>query len=272
MVVPPRDGPALVKTILLIEDDPALLRLEQTILRDSGYTAESVGDAEQARVKVRATPYHGIVLDLSAAGADGYALAGEIGTAGANRHTPLILVGADEPDGRKRAFEAGAMAFLPRPFTAEAFRAVLHSVVSPAGPRPPGSPRAPSARGGHRAAPVAWSPPPPAVARAGPRAPAPAPAPASTPAPRAEDMIPVSYQGGPVYWCEPDAEGWRCGRCELGLIGAAEAGSTCSICQAAVLSVRGGSRGGLGWLVLLFVVLLLVLGWLVVDWPALIES
>ena len=80
-----------MKTILLIEDDPALLRLAQTILRDAGYTSDAAADGDQARTKLQATPYHGIVLDLTVPGGDGYSLAEQISGLGANRHTPLGL-------------------------------------------------------------------------------------------------------------------------------------------------------------------------------------
>src|SRR5262245_43099329 len=96
-----------VKTILLIEADPIVLRLEQQILRETGYAADWVSEGQQARAKLKATPYHGIVLDLGVPGGDGYALAEQLGDA--NRHTPLVIVGSDEPDTRKRAFEAGAL-------------------------------------------------------------------------------------------------------------------------------------------------------------------
>jgi len=240
-----------VKTILLIENDPAILRLEQQVLRDAGYAADPVGDGQQARTKLQATPYHGIVLDLTVAGSEGYTLAAQIGGLDANRHTPIIILGSDEPDGRRRAFDAGAMAFLPKPFTAEAFRAVIHSVISPS------EPSAPAARGV-------------AIGRGSrPFAPAPATVSAAEPeeeAAPAEGSIPVSFQGGPVYWCPPNAEGtWRCGRCELGVIKAAEVGSSCGICQAAVVQLQEGSRSGIGWLIV-FIALGLLIGWAVLEW------
>jgi CheY-like chemotaxis protein len=240
-----------VKTILLIENDPAILRLEQQVLRDAGYAADPVGDGQQARTKAKATAYHGIVLDLTVAGSEGYDLAAQIGGLDANRHTPLIILGSDEPDGRRRAFDAGAMAFLPKPFTAEAFRAVIHSVISPAGPR---APAGPGVGIGRVSRPVA---PAPALA---------SPAEAELDAEPAEGSIPVSFQGGPVYWCPPNGEGaWRCGRCELGVIGAAEVGASCGICQAAVVALREGSRSGIGWLIV-FIALGLLIGWAVLEW------
>jgi CheY-like chemotaxis protein len=240
-----------VKTILLIENDPAILRLEQQVLRDAGYAADPAGDGQQARTKAKATPYHGIVLDLTVAGSEGYSLAAQIGGLDANRHTPLIILGSDEPDGRRRAFDAGAMAFLPKPFTAEAFRAVIHSVISPTGPRAPAGPGVAIGRGSR------------------PVAPAPAASPPAAVEPDAEPVdgsIPVSFQGGPVYWCPPNGEGaWRCGRCELGVIGAAEVGASCGICQAAVVQLREGSRSGVGWLIVV-IALGLLIGWAVLEW------
>ena len=241
-----------MKTILLIENDPGILRLEQQVLRDAGYAVDPAGELQQARTKATATPYHGIVLDLAVAGREGYQLAAQIGGLEANRYTPLIILGSDEPDGRRRAFDAGAMAFLPKPFTAEAFRAVIHSVISPTGPR---APAAPSVAIGRASLPAA--PAPAAVA---------SPGEPEVGADPVEGSIPVSFQGGPVYWCPPNGEGaWRCGRCELGVIRAAEVGASCGICQAAVVALREGSRSGIGWLIV-FIALGLLLGWAVLEW------
>jgi len=263
-------GPGSVKTVLVIEDDPTLLRLAETILRDAGYAADSVADPQEAREKAKTVPYSGIVFDVTVAGSEGYTTAAQIGGADANRHTPFIVVGSDEPDARKRAFDAGAVAFISKPFTAEGFRSAIFSVLSPAGPPLPGPPRRAS-RPAPARVPLAPPPIPPRQARA-PLAPpsvAPAPAPAArsaapAPRPRAEairtdDAIPVSFQGGPVYWCEPDAEGgWRCGRCETGLLASGQIGGRCSTCQAEVvtLSERSSGSGG-GWLIVL---VLLALG------------
>src|SRR5262249_12272707 len=184
-----------------------------------------------------------------------------------NRHTPLIILGSDEPKGRQRAFDAGALAFLPKPFTAEAFRSVIHSVISPAGPGPVGGPRLPA---GQRAAPVRRPGPglavPAAPARVVPPSPELDEAEPEAAAPMAEGSLPVSYQGGPVYWCPPTADGWRCGRCELGLIGSPAVGATCSVCQAAVVAVQTASGGGgVVWLVLILVVGLIA-GWALLTW------
>ena len=246
-----------MKTILLIEHDAVLLRLEQTILRDAGYGADAAADADQARTKAKATPYHGIVLDLAVPGREGYALAAELTGLGANRDTPLIILGSDEPRARQRAFDAGALAFLPKPFTAEAFRSVIHTVVSPAGPHPPAGPRV--------GRPAAWGAPAPAPVAPSPSEDTPE-WPGRDETPLAEGSLPVSFQGGPVYWCAPDPKGgWQCARCELGLIRAPEVGTTCSVCLAAVLPVRRRSSLGVGRLIALLLLGLLA-GWAALRW------
>lgn len=254
-----------MKTVLVIEDDAASLRVAQQVLRDAGYETDCIADAEEAAAKAKTTPYAGIMLDVTLAGADGYALAGRIAAADANRHTPMVILGSDEPASRKRAFDAGAMAFLPKPFTSEAFRSVLLSVVSPAGPRAPGAARLSSRPALAR---IALTPPVPA-----PLAPTPMPAPRAAPAARLEPAaaagaIPVSYQGGAVYWSEPDGDGgWRCGRCEVGNLAFDEPGSSCNVCQAQVVGLMESSRGGLGWLVVLIVLMLAGLGgWALFEW------
>jgi CheY-like chemotaxis protein len=258
-VAPFDRGPA--KTVLVIEDDPAITRLETDVLRDAGYGAESVADAQAAREKAKKVPYAGIVFDLGVPGSQGFVTAEEVSLLEANRHTPIIIVGSDEPDGRKRAFEVGAVAFMSKPFTSEAFRSVIYSVIGPAGPRAAAAPR-PAAR----PVPVRNSLelPPPRPAPADPAADLPLESPRTAPA---EHAIPVSFQGGQVYWCEPDSEGhWRCGRCETGTVAAAEPGARCSVCQAEVVLEPRASRSGLGWLIVLLVLAAAgVAGWLLLG-------
>jgi CheY-like chemotaxis protein len=255
-------SPGSVKTVLVVEDDPTLLRVQEGVLRDAGYAPDCLGDAQAAREKAMTVPYSGIVFDVTVPGSEGYQTAAQIGGADANRHTPLIIVGTDEPDARKRAFDAGAMAFISKPFTAEGFRSAIFSVLSPAGPRLPG-PSHPVSRAPSRA-PTVRIPltPPPAAPPGFERS---APIPDDEPAPparsgtiRTDDAIPVSFQGGPVYWCQPDAEGnWRCGRCETGVIASGQIGGRCSVCQAEVVTPEERSGSGGGWLIVL---ILLVLG------------
>ena len=78
------------------------------------------------------------------------------------------------------------------------------------------------------------------------------------------DVVVGSVTGG-QYLCdrEPDRSGWRCGRCERGILVAPQVGSRCPVCEAEVIATRGG-RSWLWFGVLVLVALLL--GWVVMTW------
>jgi len=147
------------------------------------------------------------------------------------------------PRARQRASEAGAAAFLNKPFTAEAFRTLIHSAISlPPPPSVASAPSAPPALGPPVPAPAARTPAPPAPAR-----PAPAPTPTWRRPQLAVGQIMVQAETGARYTCPPDpGGGWRCGRCEVGLItaehGVPAVGSRCTICQAEVVPMERGGR------------------------------
>jgi hypothetical protein len=73
----------------------------------------------------------------------------------------------------------------------------------------------------------------------------------------------VRSREGLTYACRFDAEtGWRCGRCEDGVIPNPQVGRTCPACAAEVIATRRGLGIGL----IVFVILTLVLGWVALTW------
>ncbi|MGH7318391.1 MAG: hypothetical protein ACRELA_02025 [Candidatus Rokuibacteriota bacterium] len=48
----------------------------------------------------------------------------------------------------------------------------------------------------------------------------------------------VRHPSGPRYACRRESSGWRCGRCEVGLISAPRIGSLCPVCRAEVVLVQ----------------------------------
>jgi hypothetical protein len=70
---------------------------------------------------------------------------------------------------------------------------------------------------------------------------------------------------GQRYSChrEPDRSGWRCGRCQQGILIAPRLGRRCLVCEAEVITVRS-HRGGVSFV--LMVLATLILGWLMLAW------
>jgi CheY-like chemotaxis protein len=213
--------------LLLVEDQEHILRLERMVLITDGFDVETASGGREALEKLKSTRYDGIVLDMLMPEVDGCEVVRQLQSIGLNRRTPVIMVTASlEPGMRQRAFQTGAVAFLNKPFTGEAFRSVIRSAI-----RPPEQPRVSSA-------PAAPPAPFPVTPTATPTWRRPRPA---------VGQVVVRAETGPAYSCPPDPQGgWRCGRCELGLITADQEvpaiGSRCTVCQAVVVQTGRGRR------------------------------
>jgi two-component system, chemotaxis family, chemotaxis protein CheY len=227
--------------LLLVEDQEHILRLERMVLITDGFDVETASGGREALRKLEGTRYDGLVLDMLMPDVDGCEVVRQVKSVGLNRQTPVIMVTASlEPGMRQRAFAAGAVAFINKPFTAQAFRSVIHSAI-----RPPQWPDVPTP-----AAPPGPAPPAPALPAAAPSIPIPV---SRTPTPSwrrprpAVGQVVVRAETGATYSCPPDPRGgWQCGRCELGLITAEQelplVGSRCSVCHAEVVQAQRGGR------------------------------
>jgi CheY-like chemotaxis protein len=213
--------------LLLVEDQEHVLRLERMVLITDGFDVETASGGREALQKLKSTRYDGIVLDILMPDIDGCEVVRQLKSIRLNSRTPVIMVTASlEPGTRQRAFEAGAVAFINKPFTAQAFRSVIHSAISP--------PQWPSV-----------SPTPAAPPAPFPVSPTPTPT-WRRPRPALGQVV-VRAETGETYSCPPHPQGgWRCGRCELGLITAEQevplVGSQCTVCHAQVVLTERGRR------------------------------
>ena len=119
------------RRVLVVDDDPAMVRLETGILIRAGFIVESVSTGEEAIEVLRRTAYDAVSLDIGLPGMDGFEVARQLrGHEGPNRHIPIIMVTAThEQQAVHRGFEVGAVMFLKKPFTAAALRSAVESVI-----------------------------------------------------------------------------------------------------------------------------------------------
>jgi CheY-like chemotaxis protein len=253
--------------LLVVEDQEHVLRLERMVLITDGFDVEIAAGGREALEKLKSTRYDGVVLDMLMPEVDGCEVARLLKSIGLNRRTPVIMVTASlEPGMRQRAFEAGAAAFLNKPFTAEGFRSAIRTTIAsrpdaaaPMRPPPAVAPPPPVRPTSTPTPPPVRSTPPPAPPPVRPTSTPtpppvrPTPPPTRTPGAgraKAPEVVVRSETGG-TYSCAPHPlGGWSCGRCELGLIITAHGdvpavGSRCSICHAEVVSA--GRKGGKRW-------------------------
>ena len=105
---PDRDPP----TILVIDDEPAILALVRDILEDEGYMVLVAGDGEQGLLHDQRTALDLILTDLMLPGLDGYALCRILRTEARTAQIPVIAMSAAYRPQAGVAFDA----ILAKPF------------------------------------------------------------------------------------------------------------------------------------------------------------
>lgn len=111
------------KRIMLVDDEPGLLRMLETILSQAGFTdVVSFGDPRAALAYCEGAsgwekPAHLLVLDVMMPGMDGFTLLSSIRKVGSYAKTPaMFLTAKDEPNDRLSGLGLGADDYIPKPF------------------------------------------------------------------------------------------------------------------------------------------------------------
>jgi two-component system KDP operon response regulator KdpE len=103
-------------TILLVDDEPTILRGLQVSLESQGYTVAGVTTGEQAVARTAATPPDLVLLDLGLPGIDGVEVLKRIRTFAPT--LPIVVVSAHGDDATKvRALDFGADDYVSKPFS-----------------------------------------------------------------------------------------------------------------------------------------------------------
>ncbi|MBS1090912.1 response regulator transcription factor [Gluconobacter sp. Dm-74] len=101
--------------ILVVDDDPRLLRLLQRYLSENGYRVSTALDALAARDVLQRIQPDALVLDVTMPGEDGLSLTNSLRKDGLS--LPILLLTArGEPADRIGGLEAGADDYLGKPF------------------------------------------------------------------------------------------------------------------------------------------------------------
>ncbi len=106
--------------ILIVDDKPANLRLLSNMLTEEGYKVRSVVSGQMALTATRAAPPDLILLDISMPGMDGYQVCAMLKEDAALADIPIIFISAlDGTQGKVKAFEAGGVDYVTKPFHIE---------------------------------------------------------------------------------------------------------------------------------------------------------
>ncbi|MFO0909854.1 MAG: response regulator transcription factor [Isosphaeraceae bacterium] len=113
--------------VLVIEDEPDLLRALVQALREEGYAADQAHDGTEGLFKAESTEYEAVVLDLMIPGVDGLELLRRLRK---KRKTPvLILTARDGVSDRVKGLDAGADDYMVKPFALTELLARLRALI-----------------------------------------------------------------------------------------------------------------------------------------------
>ncbi len=113
--------------VLVVEDEPRLLRLIARVLAESGHVVDTADDGLNALDMAEAGEYEAIVLDVMLPGLNGTEVARRLRSSG--RRTPILMLTArDAIEDRVHGLDAGADDYLVKPFAFEELLARLRAL------------------------------------------------------------------------------------------------------------------------------------------------
>lgn len=118
------------KQLLIVDDEPNLLRAVEACLRAEGYEVMTARSGQEALMRVAQKVPDIIISDIRMPGMDGYQLARQL------RHSPrgalvpiIFLTAKEETTDRIEGFRSGVDAYLTKPFEPEELVAVIESIL-----------------------------------------------------------------------------------------------------------------------------------------------
>lgn len=113
--------------ILVVEDEPRLLRNLAKALREEGYAVDTAEAGDDGLFKAETYDYDAIVLDIMLPGLDGWEVLDRLRK---KKRTPVLMLTArDTPKDRVRGLDTGADDYLIKPFDLDELLARLRALI-----------------------------------------------------------------------------------------------------------------------------------------------
>ena len=123
------------RRVLVADDDPAILRLVKTILEKENYKVVTARDGREAYKILQSDPnFIAAILDVVMPHISGPELARFMKTEKRLGTIPVMMMTAEQdPKLSSESFAAGAMVFLPKPFTTAQLQIMLQMLIGKSG-------------------------------------------------------------------------------------------------------------------------------------------
>lgn len=120
-----------IRRILVADDDPAILRLVSTILEKESFKVVTARDGREAYKILQSDPdFTAAIFDVVMPHISGQELVRYMKTEKRLRNIPVMMMTAEQdPKLSSDSFSAGAVVFLPKPFTTAQLHTMLQMLV-----------------------------------------------------------------------------------------------------------------------------------------------
>ncbi|HEV2883904.1 MAG TPA: response regulator [Pyrinomonadaceae bacterium] len=124
-------APSAARRILIADDDPAILRLVTTILEKENYRVVSARDGREAYKILQSDPdFTAAIFDVVMPHISGPELVRFMKTERRLMKIPVMMMTAEQdPKLSSDSFSAGAVVFLPKPFTTAQLNTMLQMLI-----------------------------------------------------------------------------------------------------------------------------------------------
>jgi CheY-like chemotaxis protein len=132
---PPNDDIKEKRRIMVADDDPAILRLVSAILEKENYSVVTARDGREAYKILQSDPnFTAAIFDVVMPHISGPELVRFMKTEKRLMNIPVMMMTAEQdPKLSSDSFSAGAVVFLPKPFTTAQLNIMLQMLTGKAG-------------------------------------------------------------------------------------------------------------------------------------------
>ncbi|HET9724192.1 MAG TPA: response regulator [Actinomycetota bacterium] len=119
-----------VPRVLVVDDEPIILRLIQVNLRLEGFDVVGCSSGEDALREASERPPDVVVLDVVLPGIDGFEVCRRLRLAPETAHVPVVMVTAQAQDeDRERGYALGVFEYVTKPFEPPVLIAIVRAAL-----------------------------------------------------------------------------------------------------------------------------------------------
>jgi len=122
----------MAKTIMIVDDSASLRQVVGIALKGAGYNVVEGSDGKDALSKLTGQKIHLVISDVNMPNMDGITFVKNLKQLPSYKFTPVIMLTTESEEGKKKqGQEAGAKAWVVKPFKPEILLGAVEKLVLP---------------------------------------------------------------------------------------------------------------------------------------------